>query len=157
MWLLAAALVVTGLGLGLLSTPISNTAVGGVSVELAGTAAGVFKMSSMVGGALGVALLTAFARAFSTGDKEDAARAAGLSDDDVQDVQEALVDSDSFQAALGSLSEDLRARVTEAAKAAFTVGVADAFLVTGVLALLATVIVAFIWPRSSRERGQAGS
>jgi EmrB/QacA subfamily drug resistance transporter len=157
MWLLAAALVVTGLGLGLLSTPISNTAVGGVSVELAGTAAGVFKMSSMVGGALGVALLTAFARAFSSRDTEDAARDAGLSDDDVEDVQEVLVDSDSFQAALGSLSDDLRARVTEAAKAAFTVGVADAFLVTGVLALLATAVVAFIWPRSSRKRAPAAT
>jgi hypothetical protein len=40
-------------GLGLLSTPIS--------IDLAGTAAGVFKMSSMVGGAVGVARLLGLA------------------------------------------------------------------------------------------------
>jgi len=43
--LIAVALIVIGVGLGLLSTPISNTAVGEVPQSLAGTAAGVFKMS----------------------------------------------------------------------------------------------------------------
>ena len=62
LWLIAAALIVVGVGLGLMSTPISNTTVGDVPEALAGTAAGLFKMSSMVGGALGVALLSAFAR-----------------------------------------------------------------------------------------------
>ncbi|MGH3041968.1 MAG: MFS transporter [Gaiellaceae bacterium] len=152
LWLLAAALVVTGLGLGLLSTPISTTAVGDVPVDLAGTAAGVFKMSSMVGGALGVALLTAFGRTFSFRETEEAARRAGLSDEEVRDVKETLVDSDSFQGALGSLREDLRATVTQVAKAAFSAGIADALLVTGVLALAATVVVALVWPRPHRRR-----
>src|SRR4051812_44795428 len=50
LWLLAAGLLVIGVGLGTLSTPISDTAVGEVPIDLAGSAAGVFKMSSMVGG-----------------------------------------------------------------------------------------------------------
>jgi EmrB/QacA subfamily drug resistance transporter len=67
LWLLAAGLLVIGVGLGLLSTPISDTAVGEVPPELSGAAAGVFKMSSMVGGALGVAVLSGLSGGFSTG------------------------------------------------------------------------------------------
>ncbi|HEY5877368.1 MAG TPA: hypothetical protein VIU11_00565 [Nakamurella sp.] len=45
---------------------------------LAGTATGVFKMSGMVGGALGVALLSAIARGFPVADSSDAVTAVGL-------------------------------------------------------------------------------
>jgi EmrB/QacA subfamily drug resistance transporter len=152
LWILAVSLVILGLGLGLLSTPISNTAVGEVPINLAGTAAGVFKMSSMVGGALGVALLTAFGRTFSEGDAEGAARKAGLSHDDVVEAKQALVGSDTFQAAIAKLPEELRSAVTTAAENAFSSGVADAMVATGIIALGATVVVAFIWPRS---RGSA--
>jgi EmrB/QacA subfamily drug resistance transporter len=152
LWILAVALVVLGLGLGLLSTPISNTAVGEVPIELAGTAAGVFKMSSMVGGALGVALVTAFGRTFSADQADSAARTAGLSHDDVVEAKQALVGSDTFQAAIAKLPEDLQRAVTVAADNAFSSGVADAMVATGILALAATVVVAFIWPRS---RGSA--
>jgi MFS family permease len=145
------ALVITGLGLGMLSTPISNTAVGDVSVDLAGTAAGVFKMSSMVGGALGVALLTAFARSFSDKHIGDAVRVAGLSDAQVDQARQALVSSSSFDSALAKLPQELRNSVTQVAKSAFTDGVADSFVITGIVAVVATVLVVLIWP-SRRER-----
>jgi EmrB/QacA subfamily drug resistance transporter len=64
LWGMAAALLLLGVGIGLLSTPISDTLVGDVPLDLAGTAAGVFKMSSMVGGAVGVALLSALSQVF---------------------------------------------------------------------------------------------
>jgi hypothetical protein len=140
------ALVITGLGLGLLSTPISDTAVGNVSVDLAGTAAGVFKMSSMVGGALGVALLTAFAREFSAKHTTDALKLAGLSDPQAHQAKQALVNSDSFQSAIAHLPKDLQQTVTRVAKSAFTDGVADAFIITGILAVAATIIVVLVWP-----------
>jgi MFS family permease len=54
--LVAGTLLLFGIGLGLLSTPMSDAAVGqasGVPEPLAGMASGVFKMSSMLGSALG--------------------------------------------------------------------------------------------------------
>jgi EmrB/QacA subfamily drug resistance transporter len=149
LWMLGVSLVVIGVGLGLLSTPISNTAVGDVPEALAGTAAGVFKMSSMVGGAIGVALLTAFGRGFSEDEWSGAARSAGISGDDLDKAQETLVDSESFHEAISSLPEALRERVTDAAVAAFSSGTADAMVANGVLALAATVVVYFLWPRHS--------
>jgi EmrB/QacA subfamily drug resistance transporter len=150
---LMGALVVTGLGLGLLSTPISNTAVGDVSVDLAGTAAGVFKMSSMVGGALGVALLTAFARSFSAKHTTDAVKLAGLSNQQAHEAKQALVNSDSFQSALKQLPSDLQQTVTRVAKSAFTDGVADAFIITGIVAVIATIIVMLVWPARRTASG----
>lgn len=152
LWQLAVALVVVGLGLGLLSTPISNTAVGDVPADLAGTAAGVFKMSSMVGGAIGVAVLTALGRGLSAGEWEQAARAQGLSDAQSDRASDALVGSSSFQDALGTLPAGLRDEVTAAAVDAFSAGVGDAMVVTGVVGLVATVVVALLWPR--RAGGQ---
>jgi EmrB/QacA subfamily drug resistance transporter len=151
LWLMGGSLVVIGIGLGLLSTPISNTAVGDVPVALAGTAAGVFKMSSMVGGAVGVALIAAFGQGFSDDEWSDAARTAGLSGDEYDAAQRALVDSSSFQDAIAALPAELRDRVTEAGVIAFSSGTADAMVATGVLALAATAVVYFLWPRHSTE------
>jgi EmrB/QacA subfamily drug resistance transporter len=144
--LLAAALVVIGLGLGLLSTPISNTAVGDVPEDLDGTAAGLFKMSSMVGGALGVAVLSGLARAFTSHDAGDALHAAGLSSAQVERAQHVLVQSDSFQAALATLPRDTAARVSDAVVDAFSSGVAQTMVATSALVLVTAGVVAFLWP-----------
>ncbi|MFD1812033.1 MFS transporter [Rhodococcus gannanensis] len=153
LWLLALGLVVVGVGLGMLSTPVSNTAVGDVPEQLAGTAAGVFKMSSMVGGALGIAVLTALARGFTTHDSGHAATQAGLSPDDVATVQQSLVNSASYTDAVSSLPEPLRDEVTAATVDAFSYGVAQAALVTGVVSIVAAATVAFVWPRRSSDIG----
>jgi EmrB/QacA subfamily drug resistance transporter len=147
LWQMGAALVVVGLGLGLLSTPISATAVGDVPLDLAGTAAGVFKMSSMVGGAVGVALLTAMGRGLSASEWKDAAHAAGLSAGDIHAAEQALVRSSSFKDAIASLPTSAQGRVTDAVVHAFSAGVADAMVWTGVVSLVATVAVLFLWPR----------
>ena len=152
LWQMGLALVVVGLGLGLLSTPISNTAVGDVPPDLAGTAAGVFKMSSMVGGAIGVAVLTALGRGLSAGEWKDAASANGLSDRQVEQAEQALVGSSSFQDAIASLPDRIQDEVTGAVVDAFSAGVGDAMVVTGVVGLVATVVVALLWPRRSLGR-----
>jgi len=151
LWLMAVALVVIGLGLGLLSTPISDTAVGQVSADLAGTAAGVFKMSSMVGGALGVAVLAAFARGFVEDDVRAATGAAGMNDDDIDQAHQALVNSSSFQEALATLPAELRQKVTQAATDAFSAGVADTMTVTAVIGVVATGVVWLLWPRRTAD------
>jgi EmrB/QacA subfamily drug resistance transporter len=146
LWLLATGLLVVGIGLGVLSTPISDTAVGEVPIDLAGAAAGVFKMSSMVGGALGVAVLSALTRGFSGGATRDALHGAGLSAADVEAAKNALVGSASFQDALASLPADLGRSVTAAVAAGFSDGVADALLVTAGIALVALAAVRLVWP-----------
>ncbi len=150
--LISVALVVIGLGLGLLSTPISNTAVGDVPQSLAGTAAGVFKMSSMVGGALGVALLSAFARGFTVADSSNAVAAVGLTPDQVDQAHNALVNSASFNDALSTLDEDLGRKVTQAVVDAFSTGLGHTMVATAVLSVVITVVVAFVWPRRSAAK-----
>ncbi len=150
--LISVALVVIGVGLGLLSTPISNTAVGGVPESLAGTAAGVFKMSSMVGGALGVALLSAFARGFTRADSSDAIASVGLTQAQVDEAHNALVNSASFEDALSTLDADLGVKVTQAVVDAFSTGLGRTMIATAALSLLITVVVAFVWPRRAAAR-----
>lgn len=151
LWLLAAGLLVIGVGLGTLSTPISDTAVGEVPIDLAGSAAGVFKMSSMVGGALGVAVLSALTSGFAGGATEDALRGAGLSAADIDAAKNALVGSPSFQDAIATLPAALKNEVTAAVAAGFSDGIADALLVTAGLVLAALIVVRLLWPGSKGE------
>lgn len=157
MVLIAIALVVIGLGLGLLSTPISNTAVGDVPESLAGTAAGVFKMSSMVGGALGVALLSAFTRGFTIADSRDAVASSGLSSAQIDQVHSALVNSTSFDDALKSLDESIRTTVTTIVVDAFSTGLGRTMIAAAVLSLVITVIVALIWPRRGKKAASSAA
>ncbi|GAB17455.1 putative major facilitator superfamily transporter [Gordonia effusa NBRC 100432] len=150
MWLISGALVVIGAGLGLLSTPVSNTAVGDVPGRLSGAAAGVFKMSSMVGGALGVALVSAIARALTISDSQRAVADSGLTPGETDRARAALVNSTSFADALGRLPAELQKKVTDAVVIAFTHGIAVTTIVTAVFIALATVAVWFLWP-SKRE------
>ena len=112
----------------------------------------MFKMSSMLGGALGVALLVAFAaRAQRCRRRVRDAQAAGLSDAQIDKLQAALVNSDAAKEVLDSVSPDQRAQLLEAGKDVVADATAGAMWVTAVLGLVATVIVVFLWPR--RERG----
>lgn len=69
-FVLAAGLLVVGAGCGLLTGPVTHTAVTGPPPALAGTASGLFKMSSMLGGSLGVAVLIAIAHPGGTPEVE---------------------------------------------------------------------------------------
>ncbi|AZG47401.1 MFS transporter [Gordonia insulae] len=147
MWLVAVALVAIGCGLGLLSTPISNTAVGDVPGRLSGTAAGVFKMSSMVGGALGVALLTAITRGLTIADSDRAIQDSGLTGSEVDQARGALVNSSSFADALSRLPAELQKKVTDAVVIAFSHGLGMTMVVTAFLIVVATAAVWWLWPR----------
>lgn len=155
LWGMGVALVVVGVGLGLLSTPISNTAVGDVPENLAGTAAGVFKMSSMVGGAIGVAVIAALGRGLTAHEWRSAAGDVGLAPADIEAAQRALVNSSSFDEAIASLPEAERGQVTNAVVNAFSAGVADAMIVIGCVSLAATVVVLLLWPKRAAARQTA--
>jgi hypothetical protein len=110
-------------------------------------ASGVFKMSSMLGSALGVALFAAATKLFTTNTAVDEARAAGLSDQQLTTLRDALVDSKLAQRILSSLSPEVRARVIDAAREAFTSGVATTIKAAALVALVAAGLVMVLWPR----------
>jgi len=117
---------------------------------------GVFKMSSMLGSALGVALIATFAKLFATNTAMDEARAAGLSDQQITTLHDALVDSKLAQRILSSLSPDVRERVTDAAHQAFTSGVATTIKAAALVALVAAGLVMVLWPRRAGHALGAG-
>lgn len=149
LWLIMVALVVIGCGLGLLSTPISDTAVGDVPDRLSGTAAGVFKMSSMVGGALGVALLTAITRGLTIADSHHAVADSGMTQPEIDQAHAALVNSSSFTEALSRLPADLQKMVTDTVIDAFSRGLGLTMLVTAIIVLASAAAVFWIWPRTT--------
>jgi EmrB/QacA subfamily drug resistance transporter len=157
--LVVGALLLFGIGLGLMSTPMSDAAVGqasGVPEPLAGMASGVFKMSSMLGSALGVALFAASTKRFATDTAVDEARAAGLSDRQITTLRDALVDSKLAQRILSGLSPDVRERVTDAAHQAFTSGAATTIKAAALVALVAGGLVMALWPRRAGHPTGAG-
>jgi EmrB/QacA subfamily drug resistance transporter len=144
------ALLLFGIGVGLMSTPMTDAAVGqasGVPEPLAGMASGVFKMSSMLGSSLGVALFATSAKLFTTNTAVDQARAAGLSGRQITTLRDALVDSKLAQRILSSLSPEVRERVADAAREAFTSGVATTIKAAALVALVAAGLVMVLWPR----------
>lgn len=146
--LVMGALVVVGGGLGLLSTPVSNTTVGEVPGRLSGTAAGVFKMSSMVGGAIGVALLSAITRSLTIADSHDAVADSGMTPPEIDQAHAALVNSTSYADALSRLPSELQKKVTDAVVVAFSHGLGMTMIVTAILIVLTIMAVWFIWPRA---------
>jgi hypothetical protein len=117
--LVVGTLLLFGIGVGLMSTPMTDAAVGqasGVLEPLAGMASGVFKMSSMLGSSLGVALFATSAKLFATDTVVDQARAAGLSGRQIATLRDALVDSKLAQRILSSLSPEARERVIGAGR-----------------------------------------
>jgi EmrB/QacA subfamily drug resistance transporter len=157
--LVVGTLLLFGIGLGLMSTPVSDAAVGqasGVPEPLAGMASGVFKMSSMLGSAVGVALFATSTKLFATNTAVEQARAAGLSDQQITTLRDALVDSKLAQRILSSLSPDVRERVTDAAREAFTSGVATTIKAAALVALVAAALVMVLWPRGAGHAAGAG-
>jgi EmrB/QacA subfamily drug resistance transporter len=145
--LLATGLLILGAGLGLLSVPISDTAVAGPPAELAGMASGLFKMSSMLGGALGVAILAGLAKAIGRHNAEQQARAAGLTDSQISRLGNSLTKSDNASTILAGLPADTRQQVIEAYQRAEAAGVAGAVKIAGVLAIVVALALLWIWPR----------
>ena len=93
----------------------------------------MFKMSSMLGGALGVALLVAVQRALQRRRGGVGRAAAGLSESDIDKLQAALVNSDAANQVLNSVSPDQRTQLLEAGKGVVADATAGAMWVTAAL------------------------
>ncbi|GGN11181.1 EmrB/QacA subfamily drug resistance transporter [Actinoplanes campanulatus] len=152
-WLLAAGLLVLGAGIGLLSTPLSDTAVAGPPADLAGTASGLFKSTSMLGGSLGVALLAAASGAFQTNAGTRLGHEAGLTDGQLDRLRQALTASKQGQSQLAGLSDADRMRVIDGYHQAQAAGAAGAVKLAAVIALACGLLLLWLWPRSRRTPG----
>jgi MFS family permease len=151
-WVPPVGLLILGAGIGLLSTPMSDTAVAGPPEELAGTASGLFKATSMLGGALGVATMFALAQSFQGQEAIRRATQAGLNHDDANEIKRTLIDSKLFNEILGQLDPGDRPVLRQLFREVQTHGFIMALLVAGAVALLCAVLLQFVWPR----RGPAG-
>lgn len=145
-WVLLIGLLILGTGLGLLSVPISDTAVAGPPQDLAGTASGLFKMSSMLGGALGVALLSALAKGIGTARAPAEAKAAGLTQAQIDQLSNSLAKSHDAADVINSLPASTRAAVISAYQHAEAAGVAGAVKIAGLLAIAAGIGLLWLWP-----------
>jgi EmrB/QacA subfamily drug resistance transporter len=144
-WLVACGLLIIGVGVGLLSTPVSDTAVAGPPPELAGTASGTFKMTSMLGGSIGVALLVAVQQGSEGREAQRRATAAGLSPDQVDLLKRSVVDSKVADQVLASVDPATRATLQAAYRGVEAMGIESALRVAGVLAIWGCAAILWLW------------
>lgn len=140
-------LLVLGVGIGLMSTPIGDTAVGGVKESLAGMASGVFKMSSMLGGAFGVAILVTIQQALENDNVAKAGAAAGLTSDQIAKFQDSLTNSQEAQDLLANLSPDQQQQAISGANDALAAGTGHAIQIAAIVAFVAVGALFLVWPR----------
>ncbi len=155
-WWMAAGIFIQGVGIGLFSTPLSDTAVGHAPPEEAGAASGAFKMSSMVGGAFGVAVLAALYRGFQNAGLQAQVTAAHLTPLQQTQADDAFRNTRLAREIFESLPPDLKLRVLRAVSEAMAAGIGDALKTAAVFSLLALVAVLLLVPRGILRSGRQG-
>lgn len=149
-WILVLGLLLLGCGLGVMSIPLSDTAVAGPPEELAGTASGLFKVSSMLGGSFGVAVLVAIQQQLETHQATDRAKAAGLSPQQVDDLGNAVTDSKLYDQILASVDEATQKAITAAYHQVAAIGTSRAVYAAGLLCVAAGLLLPVIWRRARK-------
>jgi hypothetical protein len=105
----------------------------------------------MLGGALGVAMFAAVAKAIGDHRAVDEARAAGMSDDQISQLSNSLSGSDAAASILDTVPASQRQAVIDAYHDAYATGVGGAIKVFGIVALLAALALLWIWPGRRAE------
>ena len=149
---LAGGLALIGLGMGLASPAISNAAVSSVSPALAGAASGMNNMARQVGGAIGVALLTAI---FDSRFQNHLTTA--LATGHVSPAEQARVASEAANIAGGVSGGSMSAQAAQAhqiIQIAFTQGMTDTLRVFALLSAIG-VLTALLVRRSDFAAARA--
>jgi MFS family permease len=146
-WWFAMAIFIQGVGIGLFSTPLSDVAVGLAPPDQSGAASGAFKMCSMVGGALGVALLGGIYRALQLGQLRSDADAAHLTAEQQELVNDAFASSEKARQIYETLAPDVRDKVHDAVLAALSYGIGGSLKIVAVFSLSAVIAVLLLVPR----------
>ncbi len=146
-WWYAMAIFIQGIGIGLFSTPLSDTAVGLAPPAESGAASGAFKMCSMVGGALGVALMGGIYRGLQLSQLRSDADAAHLTADQQQQVNDAFASSEKARQIYETLAPDVQERVHDAVLAALAHGIGGSLKIVAVFSVLAVIAVLLLVPK----------
>jgi EmrB/QacA subfamily drug resistance transporter len=158
---MAVGLVIQGIGIGLFSTPLSETAVGLAPSDEAGAASGVFKMTSMVGGAFGIAILAAIYRSISFRSFDRSTASLGLTPQQNAILQDASGTSKGAAEVLAKFTAEVQHKLIAAGNDAFAAGVGGALKIALVFSLLALVAVLTLVPKGilhkDRQADEPGS
>ena len=141
------AIFIQGVGIGLFSTPLSDTAVGLAPPDESGAASGAFKMCSMVGGALGVALLGGMYRGLQLSQLHSDADAAHLTADQQQLVSDAFASTAKAEQIYKTLAPDVQQKVHDAVQAALAHGIGGSLKFAAVFSALAVIAVLLLVPK----------
>ncbi|WP_116428283.1 MFS transporter [Streptomyces spongiicola] len=137
--------VVAGIGLGLMSIPMSRALVAGPPLRLAGTASGVFKESSMLGGAFGVAVFSAAQRYFEDDIAVDVARAEGVSRDDAGMLANAVTDSTLTDRLLSGVAPATKEVIKAVLRDAQETGTGQAIWLAALVAVASALALPLFW------------
>ncbi len=130
--------LISGIGLGLVNTPIAAAVVGAVSRQRAGAASGVMNTMRQVGGTLGVAALGALFTYQVSSHFVERASALGIDAATARTLAPTVASTGSQ--AVASLPAGVLSQATAAAKAAFVAGLSETLWVNaGVIAIGAVV------------------
>ncbi|MEU4804019.1 DHA2 family efflux MFS transporter permease subunit [Actinosynnema sp. NPDC023587] len=150
-WTFIPALLVCGLGIGCIFSPMSNLTMNGVQPKLAGTASGIFNTSRQVGGVLGSAAIGVLLQArISTSVTEEATAAAAQLPEQyrvpfVEGIARGAAGAGEFGSgggpvAIPGLPPDLAAQAGRLASGAVQAGLTDAARVTLVLPIVVLLL-----------------
>ncbi len=146
-WWYAMAIFIQGIGIGLFSTPLSDTAVGLAPPAESGAASGAFKMCSMVGGALGVALMGGIYRGIELAQLHGDADAAHLTAEQQQQVNDAFADSDKARQIYETLAPDVQEKVIGAVHDALSAGIGGSLKIAAAFSVAAFIAVLLLVPK----------
>jgi EmrB/QacA subfamily drug resistance transporter len=146
-WWYALAIFIQGVGIGLFSTPLSDTAVGLAPPAESGAASGAFKMCSMVGGALGVALLGGIYRGLQLSQLHGDAAAAHLTAEQQQLVNDAFASSQKAEQIYKTLAPDVQQKVQDAVQTALAHGIGGSLKVAAIFSVAAFIAVLLLVPK----------
>ncbi|MBB5953797.1 EmrB/QacA subfamily drug resistance transporter [Saccharothrix tamanrassetensis] len=169
-WALIPALLVSGLGIGCIFSPMSNLTMSSVPPRLAGTASGIFNTSRQVGGVLGSAAIGVLLQArISTSTAHEAAVAAEQLPEPyrapfTRAIAEAAAGAGEFgstggQTAIPGLPPDVAAQAARLASQAVEAGLTDAVRATLLLpiaVLLLGIVSAAMLRRVTPQPETAG-
>jgi hypothetical protein len=112
-----------------------------------GAASGAFKMCSMVGGALGVAVLGGIYRGLELAQLHSDAAASHLTSAQQQQVNDAFASTEKAQEIYKTLPEDVKRKVEDAVMAALSHGIGGSLKIAAVFSVLAFIAVLLLVPK----------
>jgi EmrB/QacA subfamily drug resistance transporter len=135
---LVPGMVVTGLGVGLFYSSITTAAVTALDPSRSSLAGGIVYMFQVAGGSVGLGLTTAVFTTAST-DKVQAA-GAGLSGNEIHDVQGVLAGTEPAARVLERHGGDVPGGLIELVRESFVAGLTSSFRLVALLALCGLVV-----------------